>query len=172
MAPISFKSLQPFKAVRDNWSTLKPYHDNYVDTISLFTVFTAFLGTISLMVTHGFKMPRLHPTMEVEELQPSILHPNEYVTEQDLTEARLFEFEQEQRLRMVLENERERQDQEARRNRGKEETMNKEMSETKDLNEEDAKNHRKTTETTARNEKDVLNDDEAIEEDSLKKNSR
>lgn len=50
-------------------------------------------------------MPRLHPTMEVEELQPSRQHPNEYVTEQDLAEAKLFEFEMEQRWRLTQEEE-------------------------------------------------------------------
>ena len=91
--PIKLKTIQPFQAVRDNWSSIKPYHDNYVTTISLATVITAFLGTVSLIVKHGFKMPRLHPIMEVEELQPSIVHPNEYVSENDLAAAKLFEFE-------------------------------------------------------------------------------
>src|SRR5436190_15058292 len=88
--PINFKTIQPFHAVRDNWSSIKPYHDNYVTTISLATVLTAFLGTVSMIIKHGFKMPRLHPTMEVEELNPSWTHPNEYVSENDLTAAKLF----------------------------------------------------------------------------------
>src|SRR5208282_2659070 len=91
-APLNFNSIQPFKAVRDNWSSIKPYHDNYLTTISLATVLTAFLGTVSLIVKHGFKFPRLHPTMEVEDLQPSMEHPNEFVSLKDLTEAKFFDF--------------------------------------------------------------------------------
>ena len=94
--PIKSKAIQPFQAVRDNWSSIKPYHNNYVKTISLATVFTAFLGTVSMIVQHGFKMPRIHPKMEVEELGPSITHPNEYVSEKDLAAVKLFEIEMEQ----------------------------------------------------------------------------
>lgn len=105
--PIDFKGIQPFRAVRENWSSLKPYHDNYITTISFATVLTAFLGTVSLIVKHGFKFPRLHPMIDVEELHPSpeLTHPNEYITEQDLAEAKLFEFEQEELLRMAWEEE-------------------------------------------------------------------
>src|SRR5216110_3441805 len=70
--PINVNSIQPFKAVLDNWSSLKPYHDNYLTTISLATVLTAFIGTMGMIVKHGFKIPRLHPMMEVEELEPSV----------------------------------------------------------------------------------------------------
>jgi hypothetical protein len=112
--PLNFNSIQPFKAVRDNWSSIKPYHDNYLSTISLATVLTAFLGTVSLIVKHGFKFPRLHPIMEVEELQPSREHPNEFVTLKDLTEAKVFEFKVEQWKKMAQEAE-ERRLEEARR---------------------------------------------------------
>jgi hypothetical protein len=82
--PVEWNSLKPFKAARDNWSSLQPYHDNIATTISFATILTAFIGTASLMIKHGFKFPRLHPSMEVEELEPSpeLLHPNEYITEE------------------------------------------------------------------------------------------
>ena len=103
--PVDFNSLQPFKAIRDNWSSLKPYHDNYIASVSFATILTAFLGTISLVIKHGFKMPRLHPSMEVEELQPTIKHPNQFISEQDLLDAKLFEFERRQQLEAWLESE-------------------------------------------------------------------
>jgi len=121
--PVSFKELQPFKAIRENWSTLKPYHDNYVTTISFTTLLTAFLGTVSLMVKHGFKMPRLRPEMDIDGLQPSshLDHPNEYVTEQDLAEAKVFEFELVHRWDMALrEAERQKKEQEEMRPEGTE----------------------------------------------------
>jgi hypothetical protein len=95
--PLDFSGVQPFKAVRDNWTALKPYHDNYVTTISFATVTAAFLGTLSMIIKHGFKMPRLLPIMEVDELDPSHEHPNEYINVEDLAEAKLFEFEQDER---------------------------------------------------------------------------
>lgn len=104
-APLSFESLQPFKTIRDNWSTLRPYYDNYMATISFTTILTAFLGTISLMVKHGFKFPRLHSDMDVEELQPRGRHPNQFISEDDLLDVKLFEFERLQVLEAWLENE-------------------------------------------------------------------
>jgi len=121
--PVSFKELQPFKAIRENWSTLKPCHDNYVTTISFTTLLTAFLGTVSLMVKHGLKMPRLRSEMDIDELQPSshLNHPNEYVTEQDLAEAKVFEFELVHRWDMALrEAERQKKEQEEMRPEGTE----------------------------------------------------
>jgi len=102
--PVNFKALQPFRTIRENWSSIKPYHDNYVTTISFATLLTAFLGTVSLMVKHGFKMPRLRPEMDMDEIQPSshLDHPNEYVTEEDLAEAKVFEFELVHRWDMAL----------------------------------------------------------------------
>src|ERR1700694_5553647 len=101
--PIDLSGLPPFKLVRDNWGTIKPYHDNYLTTISFATVTAAFLGTLSLIIKHGFKFPRLHPKMEVEELEPSFEHPNEYVKVEDLAEAKLFEFERNERAKLALE---------------------------------------------------------------------
>jgi hypothetical protein len=103
--PVNWNSIQPFKAVRDNWSSLQPYHDNIVTTISFATILTAFIGTASVMIKHGFKFPRLHPSMEVEELEPSpeLLHPNEYITEEALTEVKVFEFAMEDKWRKAKE---------------------------------------------------------------------
>jgi hypothetical protein len=103
--PIDWNSLQPFKAVRDNWSSLQPYHDNMAATISFATILTAFIGTASLMIKHGFKFPRLHPSMEVEDLEPSpeLLHPNEYITEEQLTEVKVFEMGMEDKWRRAKE---------------------------------------------------------------------
>jgi hypothetical protein len=92
--PLDFSELQPFKTVRDNWAALKPYHDNYITTISFMTVATAFLGTVGLMVKHGFKFPRLHPAMEVEELPSSLEHENQYIGLDDLIELKIYEFEE------------------------------------------------------------------------------
>lgn len=105
MAPISWNTIQPFKIVRDNWDKVEPYHDNIVKTVSLATILTAFIGTASLMIKHGFKFPRLHPSMEVEELEPSpeLAHPNEYVTAEELAEVKLFEFEMEDNWRRAKE---------------------------------------------------------------------
>jgi len=104
-APLSFESLQPFKTIRDNWSTIRPYYDNYMTTISFTTILTAFLGTISLIVKHGFKFPRLHPDMDVEELQPRGRHPNQFISEDALLDVKLFEFERSQALEAWLEHE-------------------------------------------------------------------
>jgi hypothetical protein len=105
MAPISWGTIQPFKAVRDNWDKVEPYHDNISKTLSLVTILTAFIGTASVMIKHGFKFPRLHPSMEVEELKPTpeLSHPNEYVTEDELAEVKLFEFEMEDKWRRARE---------------------------------------------------------------------
>ena len=101
--PIDFSGVQPFKAIRDNWSSIHPFHDNYITTISFATITAAFLGTLSLIIKHGFKMPRLHSSMETDELEPSFEHPNEYVKVEDLADAKLFEFEQRERENMALE---------------------------------------------------------------------
>jgi hypothetical protein len=101
--PLDFSGVQPFKAVRDNWDSIKPFHDNYITTISFATIAAAFLGTISMIINHGFKMPRLHSSMDVEDLKPSYEHPNEYVKVEDLAEAKLFEFEQREREKSWLE---------------------------------------------------------------------
>jgi hypothetical protein len=103
--PIDWNSLQPFKTLRDNWSALQPYHDNIATTISFATILTAFIGTASLMIKHGFKFPRLHPSMEVEDLEPSpeLLHPNEYITEEELTKVKVFEFAMDDKWRRAKE---------------------------------------------------------------------
>jgi hypothetical protein len=105
MAPINWSALQPFKAVRDNWDKVEPYHDNISKTLSLVTILTAFIGTASVIIKHGFKFPRLHPSMEVEELEPTpgLSHPNEYITEDELAEVKLFEFEMEDNWRRARE---------------------------------------------------------------------
>ena len=102
--PLNFKSVQPFAAIRDNWDTLKPYHDNYIRTVSFLSVLTGFVGTLALIIKHGFRFPILHPMM-AEDIEPDkeLEHPNEYVTEEDLVEAKLFEFEQEERWRLAKE---------------------------------------------------------------------
>jgi hypothetical protein len=108
--PVKFGSLQPFATIRDNWGSVKLYHDNYIRTVSLASVLTGFLGTLALIIKHGFKFPILHPKM-AEDIEPSdhLSHPNEYVSEEDLVEARLFELEQEERWRIAEELEREEQ---------------------------------------------------------------
>ena len=50
--------------------------------------------------------------MEVDDLQPTLTHPNEYVSVQDLAEAKLFEFEQHQRWEMAVERQRQLEEQE------------------------------------------------------------
>jgi hypothetical protein len=108
--PVNLGSLQPFATIRDNWGSLKPYHDNYIRTVSLASVLTGFLGTLALIIKHGFTFPILHPKM-AEDIEPSdhLSHPNEYVSEEDLVEARLFELEQQERWRIAEELEREEQ---------------------------------------------------------------
>ena len=94
MPAISISHLQPFKAVRDNWTTLKPYYENYITAINFVNVLAAFLNTSGLMIKNGFKMLRLHADMDLEELAPTTgQHPNEYISVNDLTEIKLFEFE-------------------------------------------------------------------------------
>ena len=167
--PINFNSIQPFKAVRDNWSSLKPYHDNYVTTISLATVFTAFIGTVGLIVKHGFKMPRLHHMMEVEELEPSIpQHPNEYVSEKDLAEAKLFEFEQEQRWEIAREEHQRQQEARAREQKYRMESVDNGGSivakRLEDPNTKAAEEKfRETAEGAVENAMDVLDDEGAFD---------
>jgi hypothetical protein len=162
--PINFDSIQPFKAVRDHWSSLKPYHDNYLTTITLATVFTTFISTVKSIINHGFKMPRLHRIMEVEELEPSIpQHPNEYVSEKDLAEAKLFEFEQEQRWEMARE-EYQRQEARAREQKNRAEPVNKSESIVEEELEDKAaeENFQRTAERTVENTMDVLDDGKAF----------
>src|SRR5579859_1693244 len=104
MPPINWGELQPFKTIRVNWSSVKPYHDNYVTTITFATITTAFLNTLGMIAKHGFKMPRLHPAMAVEDLEPNprLTHPNEYVSVEDLTEMQMYEVYQEELLRDEL----------------------------------------------------------------------
>jgi hypothetical protein len=93
--PINFSALQPFKAIRDNWYTVQPYYDNYTNTISLATVLLGFLGSISLIIKHGFTFPRLHPMMvDVDDFEPTSKHLNEFVKEKDLADSRLWEMEE------------------------------------------------------------------------------
>ena len=125
--PLTFKSLQPFSAVRENWSSLKPYHDNYFRTVSFLSVLTGFVGTLALIIKHGFKFPILHPMM-AEDIEPEkhLEHPNEYMTEEDLVEARLFEFEQEERWRLAKEEMERKEKQEKGEHREEEEDPRKE----------------------------------------------
>ena len=100
MAPIpkvDWDNLQPFKAVEGNWDKIKPYYDNSMAVLGFGTILTAFIGTLSSIIKHGFKMPRLHPIIGLEELKPSWSHPNEYISEQDLADALLYEFTMAQR---------------------------------------------------------------------------
>ena len=101
-APVDFNALQPFKAVRDNWDVIKPYYDNYVNTVTFANVLTIFLGSVSMIIKHGWKFPRIHPTMEVEDLDPRVRHINEFVTERHLEEAKLWELENELTVMVAL----------------------------------------------------------------------
>jgi|SRR5271156_105476 len=108
MAPVprfDWENLQPFKAIEGNWETIKPYYDNSMAILGFGTVLTAFMATLSTIIKHGFKMPRLHPIIRVEELKPSWSHPNEYVSEQDLADAMLYEFTMAQRRQYLWNNE-------------------------------------------------------------------
>ena len=100
--PINFNGVQPFKAVRDNWYSVKPYYDNYINTISIATIFMTFLGSLSLVIKHGFTFPRVHPMMvDVEDLEPSREHANEFLKEKDLLEVKIWELEDELELRVA-----------------------------------------------------------------------
>jgi len=148
--PIDFKELQPFKVVRQNWSSLKPYHDNYITTISFATVLTAFLGTVSLMVKHGFKMPRLHPMIDIDEMEPSpgLSHPNEYISERELVEVKAFEFEQAVKWEMIIE-----------------EAERLAMAEEKEIKAADVaeEQFKESTEAGLENAMDILNDEGVFE---------
>jgi len=100
MAPIpikSFRSLQPFATVRENWGTVQPYVSNYITTVSFGVICMNFLAIIPQIIAHGFTFPRLHPALDFEDLEPSEEHPNEYVSPQELAEARIAEIEEEMR---------------------------------------------------------------------------
>ena len=100
MAPtpkFDVKDLQPFKVVEDNWDTIKPHYDHIMATVTFGSVIMAFVSTLSMIIKHGFKVPRLHPIVGIDELEPSWSHPNDYVSDQDLTDAKLYEFAMEQR---------------------------------------------------------------------------
>jgi hypothetical protein len=113
--PVNFNALQPFKAIRDNWYTVQPYYDNYSNTISLATVLLGFLGSVSLIIKHGFTFPRLHPMMvDVEDLEPKRKHHNEFVKEKDLADGRLWEIEEELNYKMAVMDEQTRRATEAR----------------------------------------------------------
>ena len=133
------------------------------------TVFTAFLGTVGLIVKHGFKMPRLHRTMEVEELEPSIpQHPNEYVSERDLVEAKLFEFEQEQRWEIAKEEYQQQEEARAREQENRMETINEGgrivAKGSEDPNTKAAEEKfQETAEGAVENVMDILNDEGAFD---------
>jgi hypothetical protein len=164
--PIDFSGIQPFKLVRDNWATLKPYHDNFLTTISFATVTAAFIGTLSMIIKHGFKMPRVHPAMEVEELEPSFTHPNEYVNVEDLAAAKLFDFEQRERARMAEAEKAWKELTEERRKEieGEEITISNETEDREDANEIAAEERfQKDAEAGVENAMDILDDEGAFD---------
>jgi len=91
---IDLHQLQPFKAVRENWYNVRPYYTNYRTAISFGSTLMSFLAIIEQIVAHGFKFPRLHPEMETEELTPSFVHVNEFVSAEELAAARAFEIQE------------------------------------------------------------------------------
>jgi len=91
---IDLHQLQPFKAVRENWYNVRPYYTNYMTAISFGSTLMSFLAIIEQIVGHGFKFPRLHPEIEVEELTPSFVHMNEFISAEELTGARVSEIEE------------------------------------------------------------------------------
>ena len=102
MAPvrIDLHQLQPFKAVRENWCNVRPYYINYVTAINFGNILTSFIAIVEQIVSHGFKFPRLHPELEVEELTLSFEHPNEIISAEELTAAQVFEIEEWERWRI------------------------------------------------------------------------
>jgi hypothetical protein len=62
----------------------------------------AFVGMIQQLIDHGFTFPRIHPDLDIEELQPSFEHPNEYITADELAAAKAYEIEEEQRWEDIM----------------------------------------------------------------------
>lgn len=56
-----------------------------------------FFSIIQQLIHHGFKFPRLHPDMEVEELSPSFEHPNEFITAEELAAAKIHAIEEQEK---------------------------------------------------------------------------
>jgi hypothetical protein len=99
MTPIP---LEPFGTVRQHWGTIKPYYKNYLTSINLGNILMAFVGVIEQVIHHGFTFPRMHPAIEVEELEPSLEHPNEFISTDELAQARACQVEGEVNWGQVL----------------------------------------------------------------------
>ena len=104
MTPVSMdlKTLgKPFNTVRDNWGTVQPYYINYLTSITFGNILMTFVAVIQEVIHHGFKFPRVHPAIEVEELKPSFEHPNEFVSAEELAAARVTEIEEREALKQL-----------------------------------------------------------------------
>jgi hypothetical protein len=85
---------KPFQTVRNNWSTLKPYYANCLTSINFGNIPMAFVAIVRQVIDHGFKFPRFHPAIEVEELKPSFESLNEFVSVEELAAARITQIEE------------------------------------------------------------------------------
>lgn len=100
MTPIP---LEPFGTVRQHWEAIQPYYKNYLTSINFGNILLAFVGVVEQAIHHGFTFPRMHPAIEVDELEPSFEHPNEYISTDELAQARACQVEEEENWRQVLE---------------------------------------------------------------------
>jgi hypothetical protein len=104
MSP-KFKSLQPFSTVRSNWGAVGPSVANTQTTLSFGVMFLNIITLIPELIAHGFTFPRITPLPpDLDDLEPSIEHPNEFITPQHLAEAKMAQIaaEEEEDLDKLL----------------------------------------------------------------------
>jgi hypothetical protein len=102
--PVDLSQLEkPFQTVRNTWGTIKPYYVNYLTSIDFGNILMAFVAIVREVIHHGFKFPRFHPAIEVEELKPSFEHLNEFVSAEELAAARVTQIEEAEAWDRLLE---------------------------------------------------------------------
>lgn len=89
--------MQPFSTVRSNWGTVGPSVTNTQTGLSFGVICLNIIALIPELITHGLTFPRITPLPpELDDLEPSDEHPNEFITPQHLAEAKMAEIEREE----------------------------------------------------------------------------
>jgi hypothetical protein len=93
--PVDLSQMEkPFQKVRNSWGVIKPYYTNYLTSINFGNILMAFVAIVQQVIDHGFKFPRVHPAIEVEELKPSFESLTECISVEELAAARITQIEE------------------------------------------------------------------------------
>jgi hypothetical protein len=89
--------MQPFSTVRSNWGAVGPSVANTQTALSFSVICMNIIALIPELIAHGFTFPRITPLPpELDDLEPSDEHPNEFVSPQHLAEAKMAQIEAEE----------------------------------------------------------------------------